>query len=245
MIDDPNVRPWLVLGAILLVNCGATAVSAWFSGHHRLRRVVTVNLILVTCFGALLGQFGPLLSNYGNAWYAAVIGAHLVILDRFGRLAASETMPACYLAVSVALLGTYPLTFVQVLPGNEIGQAVVALAQYRPQMLIASYAALGPTLAVVDIVYSWLRPRSRTVAVIAAVVVGQAVDTAIFFPIAFYELGMEIMVTAALSGLILKIPMTLAVVAAGMMASQRVTPPISRPIPQPTTPGRRHRARAS
>ena len=137
---------------------------------------------------------------------------------RFGRLAASETMPACYMAVTLVLLCTYPLSYVPVLPGDSVGQPVVQLAQLRPQILLASYAALGPTLAVIDIVYAWLRPRSRLLAAAAAAVIGQIVDSLIFFPLAFWDASVDVILIAAASGVVLKIPMTLAIAASGLFA---------------------------
>ena len=211
---------WLILVSICAISCVAVGAASWFSTPLRLRRIITINMMMVVSFGTLLGDFGGYVTNYGTAWYATVVGTQIVLLDRYGRLAAAETIPACYMAVTLALLCTFPLTFAPVLPGNDAGAAVIVLAQHRPQVLIAAYAALGPAIAVVDLVYAKLRPRSRWLAVVAAAVMSQVVDSVIFFPLAFGDLGTDFVVTAAVSGLIVKIPMTLAIAAAGLMAAR-------------------------
>ena len=209
----------LVLLAILAVEIVILSGSGWFMSRARLGRVVTIHLVMIICFGGLLGKFGPLVSNYGNVWYAAVVAAQLMLLDRYGRQAAKASLPRGWLAVSVVFAATYPLSHAAILPGNEaIGGAVVALAGHRPQIVIASYAAFGLMIETMIITYAMLRPLSRGTAPVAAAVAAQIMDSVVFFPIAFGDLGVDFVVTAMVSGAIIKIPATLVLVAVGFAA---------------------------
>lgn len=208
------MTPWLILTTFACVE-GIAIMHA--SDASMLRGLIVVNMLLISCAGALLGAFGPLITNYGNVWYAAVVAGQFLILDRYGRLAASATIPRVYAGVTLFLVCTYPLAYAPLLPGNEhLGGAVQTLAGHRPQILIASYAAFGLTMATLDLTFAAMRRWSRSGAILISVVVAQTVDTLVFFPIAFIDLGMSDMARAALAGWLIKVPLTLAIVAVGL-----------------------------
>lgn len=166
---------------LLLISDFALVSFASIIGIHYLRAFMVANILLIGLLGSKeLVMFG-FTSNIGNIFYATVILGSCLMLQLYGEREARKTIQAVgFTAIGVALL--------QVIPSTS-------------RILVASLTAF--MLAQTVLIYSW--QWFGRLRVLGSSIVAQAVDSIVFFPLAFLtQLPVIQMVDFAWQGFVLK-----------------------------------------
>ena len=191
------------LVAIFLIELAALAWYDWL-GVYALRKFVIVNMTLILLFAPKLTLFFGHESNVANLFYAAVVVAQVAIAEWGGAgLARESTRLALASVVLVAsLVGA--LAAVPAVGDQHVTDAIRTLAPQSLVTLGASLCAFAATNAALIAVVG----RARGLPILArfalAVAAAQAVDSAVFFPVAFSQHGAGAVLEMAVTGFAVK-----------------------------------------
>ena len=224
----------LGVAVMIAIECVALVVFTRYPGPYRLRSVVcSGNIVLVTLFGGMLIDFGFGVSNIGNIWYAAAVCSQCILLARHGRQAALDTLPMVYGVLLFLFSICWTLRLFPVVPGNEVFVAAVhAIADHEARLVAASFAAFAFTQFVLITVWDQTQRHGLHAipAMLIATVAAQAVDTPIFFVIAFWQqMPVETMIDAMLTGFLVKCALGAAFTPAFVAAITSPTPAVTQP----------------
>ena len=201
----------LLLLAKILAEC-AFVLFASRLGKHWLVLTVAVNLILVSIMGAKVVTFFGFETNAGNTYYAGVFLAIQLLLERYGK---GESWRAVWMGLGaivffmvMARFAVYQMTPTYLSQGAS--DAIRMLFGFIPRIAIASIiafvAAQFINITLYDALHKktgqhWLWLRS-----VAATVSGQAVDSVLFFSIAFLGvLPVGALIGVMLTGFVVKV----------------------------------------
>lgn len=166
----------------------------------RTRWLVAINMILVSVLGSKLLTVAGNTTNIANVYYATVVVAQAFIYRLYGEKAALDTIRMTYFALISAVALMYLTSLFPTVPGNEEAAFAVDIMSFSSfQIVLASFVAfmLGQTVLV-----HMLRHTNDAA---LAVFFTQAIDSIVFFPLAFYDLPVQTIITFMLSGLFFKI----------------------------------------
>lgn len=174
-------------------------------GSKRLFGTIALNLILISIFGAKLITIFGFTTNVGNVFYACVFLATHFLLERQTKKEIYQTIWFGVAAVAFfLLLSQFAVHFVSVTPGDATDNAIRTLFTLSPRVALASMVAYVFAQYVNISVYSWFKARMDGrcpwLRSNAANIVGQLVDSCIFFTIAFIDLPGNALIQAILVG---------------------------------------------
>ncbi|TSC82278.1 MAG: hypothetical protein G01um101420_442 [Parcubacteria group bacterium Gr01-1014_20] len=151
---------------------------------------IIINLILVAVFGGKLISLFGFTTNVGNIFYAAVFLGVQLTLEYYGRKDAIRSVWVSFFAVNFfVLMGQVVLGF-QVEPmSGELASALRVVFGVVPRVTIASLFGLILSQYANIYIYDFVRRRVGEARLwlrsLTAVLVGQLVDSLVFFSIAF------------------------------------------------------------
>ena len=179
-------------------------------GSNWLLGTVAINLILISVFGSLLIDLFGFVTNAGNGFYASVFLATHFLLERHGR---EMGLKVIWFGLGGLLLFTIlaQLT-IRLTPIAESQNYILAASfifDLSTRVTLASIIAYIFAQYINIYIYEWLRLKTRArhlwVRTNVANFFGQAVDSLLFFSIAFPDLAGPILVQAILIGFVVKV----------------------------------------
>ncbi len=188
--------------------CSITLLARF--GKEWLYGSILANLALITAFGAKTVAIFGYTTNSGNIFYAAVVYAIYLLIEFYGGSVARRSIwiSACSIVFFVVFA-----QFVVSLGGTsesaQADQAMHVLFQFIPRVAIASVLAFIVSQRSNIFVYESLRKRflgqKLWLRNIVGVLFSQALDSALFFSIAFWGfLPTAVLLEIMLTGFIAK-----------------------------------------
>jgi uncharacterized integral membrane protein (TIGR00697 family) len=159
-------------------------------GKQGLVGVIVVNIILVSCFGALIIPLFGFSTNAGNVFYAAIFLAAQVMTEQYGRKAALRSVWVGFGAlVLFVLMAQYTVRLVGG-PGTEQFVASIhTIFAAIPRIALASIIAYLVSQNLNVWLFSMLKKQSGKKQLwlrgLVSSSLGQLVDSVLFFSIAF------------------------------------------------------------
>ena len=171
--------------------------------------LVCLNMLAVALYGAKLVSLGGFETNATNVCYAGVVTGLLVIQERFGKNEVLLTLFLTIVTMTTFLMLQINIAALPVVPGNEQFSAALSTVAVHPLgIAIASYLAFLATVMTVLGVGAALARQPVWLRVAVSLITAQAVDSQIFFRIAFSILPSEILNHIVLNGFIVKVILT-------------------------------------
>lgn len=179
-------------------------------GQKWLLASIAVNLILVSMFGAQLISVMGFVTNIGNVFYASVFFATHLLLERVPPKKALNSIRFGAAFVLFFLVMSWLAVNMTSYAGNETFKtAFDSFSIFSPRVVFASLLAYLFAQHVNTIVYSWAKSRTKGKLLwlrsSAGHMVGQGVDSCIFFTIAFLDMPGLVLVQAIVVGWLLKV----------------------------------------
>lgn len=169
-------------GAIFLARLG----KEWLYG------LIGTCLILVSTFGGKLVEIFGFITNAGNIFYATVFVAVFILLDRFGPEEARKGIWFGFAPlVLFVILSALAASTVSTTDTKPLDTAIHTVFSFSPRVFLASVLAYFLSLYVLVWSFELVRkraPNALALRIIVASIIGQALDSVIFFSIAFMNL---------------------------------------------------------
>jgi uncharacterized integral membrane protein (TIGR00697 family) len=170
---------------------------------------IIVNLILVGIFGSKIISVVGLTTNAGNVFYACVFLATHFLLENHGRRSGLKAIwyGASFMLFFMAM-SQLSAQFIATAGGETANAAMLAL--FSPSVRLISASILGYVFAqsVNIFLYQWIGARYRGrhlwLRSNAANIVGQLVDSLLFFTIAFFDAPGPLLVQMIIGGWVVK-----------------------------------------
>ena len=168
---------------------------------------VFANMILIALFAPYLVEVGGLVTNVGTVFYAGVVASMCVVIERFGPLVARDAIPKTYIRLLMIFTACAIIERLPVVEGNEAFAAAAKLvAGHQARVVAASFIAFFLSQMVLVIAYPKIRQRfGAALAVAGGTVLCQAVDSPVFFGVAFSDSGFSAMLNLVVTGFLVKI----------------------------------------
>lgn len=211
------------LATLLLVENILLMAVSLTNGQYYVRVFLITNMMLIAAFSPKLFAVGHLVSNYGNVFYASVFCSQCITLRRFGLSCAVANMWSVLFALGAYYVLSGLLSLAPSAPEQEsLSFAVDLLTSHQFWVIAASALAfLAAQGLLLDIGHRyttwWGLPLG--------IVLGQFVDSAIFFPIAFSHLHLSQLEVVVVSGFSVKVVFAIFLMPAYFFALRRGTSP--------------------
>lgn len=213
------IKTLLALAAILLIESVLIVNASMVQGQYRVRGFMIINMMLIAAFSPKLFAVGQFVSNYGNAFYASVFCIQCLTLRRFGYEAAIANLWPVLTALATYYVLSGILGLAPAAPWPDaLSVAVNTLTMHQFSAAAASALAF---LAGQAILLDVGRRYTAWWGLPFAVVLGQFVDSAIFFPIAFVHLPVETLLNVVVLGFAAKVLFAVVLVPAYMIACRQ------------------------
>ena len=188
---------------ICFVFIAARLGTKWIFG------TIAVNLILISIFGAKLISIFGLITNAGNVFYACVFLATHFLLERRSQKQSMETIWfGSGFVIFFIILSQCAVHFVSTSPDAAVNNAIQSLFVLSPRIAIASLLAYIFAQYVNIVVYEWIKKRTSGnflwLRSLVANMLGQLVDSCLFFTIAFLDLPGASLLQAIFAGWLIK-----------------------------------------
>ena len=167
-----------------------------------LQMLTLLNMVLITLFGGVLFNWAGYTTNCGNVWYADVMLSQWLVMRRFGWRNGLRAATNTFAGLLMLLLMAAALQ--AALSKSMLDTAYGIVIDASRDFTVASFVAFWLGQGVFIAIYRATDRRSLWLCYAAAMVAAQAVDSAIFFPIAFGSFGISLL-NAALAGFAVKI----------------------------------------
>lgn len=229
----PELAGLILLSAIEIAALLIAARQAVvYRDPARLRMYVVINMVLVLLLGSYLVQIGGVTTNIASVFYAGAMFGIITKIEQYGARVGDGLIRAIWFTMSLTFLLTQIMVLFPVVHGNEdLAGAMRLIRSHNATMILASYAAVTAAIVVIIQVYRSFRSEWGPIpTALAALVIGQAVDSVVFYPLAFYSQGMNFVIVAALSGFAIKIAVGIAGLPAiaAVRYSRHFSPPPTR-----------------
>ncbi len=163
---------------------------SFFQGRRWLHASIVINLLLISVFGAKLVSVFGFTTNIGNIFYAAVFFAGQLLVEHFGREEGKRSIWLGFWSVAFfVLMGQLTLHYVPIPEAQQVSDAIATLFSFVPRVAFASLFAYLFAQSVNILLYGYLRMDRRSKIwkrSLLSSAAGQAVDSIVFFTIAFY-----------------------------------------------------------
>lgn len=191
-----QVPAMIAVEAVLMVLFGKIRQPGVF------RAFAVINMVLITIFGGVMIEIGQIATNIGCIFYASVMAAQSVIYFRAGASEAAKSVKVTLLAIVMILAATTIMDSMEWHGVSAGAYHTVLRGSY--ELAVASVAAFAISQGVLIAVLKSSKAGSLLGNYIVAVALAQALDSAIFFPLAFGALN-GVLVSVMLWGYALKI----------------------------------------
>ncbi len=202
-----NELIFLALAAIEL--CAVTLLARF--GKEWLYGSILGNLVLISIFGAQTVTVFGFTTNSGNIFYAAVVYAIYLLIEFYGGSVARRSIwiSACLLAVFV-LVTQLSVALIGATNSGVVTQALKTLFQFVPRIAVGSVVAFVMSQLANVFIYEGLRRRflgqHLWLRNIVGVTLAQAIDSALFFSIAFWGfLSGQVLLESMITGFAVKV----------------------------------------
>ncbi len=204
-------------------------------GEQGLAGLIVTNIILVSCFGALLIPLFGLTTNAGNVFYASIFLTAQVVTEHYGRRAAYRSIAVGFGAlVLFVLLAQYSIRLVGSPGSEQLANSMQTVFAGVPRIALASMVAylFSQTLNIwlFDLLRRKMHKKALWFRAIASSTVGQIVDSVLFFAIAFaYSISNNQLLEAMTVGFLVKIAISILGVpilyfSAAVIRTSRISP---------------------
>ena len=178
---------------------------------------VRINMVMISMFAPLLVGAGQFQTNIGNVFYSSVVCAQCVLLELRGPTGAQKSIPQVNMVMVILFAMCWVMGRVPTVSGNEaFVEAARTVAHHSLRVVSASFAAFFLSQQVM--IRAWVRLRRHHGPVTAAIISSftcQAVDTPVFFTVAFWgELSPSQLIEFASVGFLFKCVLAVAFVPA-------------------------------
>ena len=217
----------LAIGIMIAVESAAIVWASQSDHDGNLRMISLINMVLIILFGRALLDLGAGITNIGCICYATVVCGQCVVLVRHGIEAKRRTIGMVNWTLIWLFAGMACMDFFPVIPTNEpFREHMHTIAYWTPRIASGSFAAFF--LGQETLGRTWLLFRARhsqVTAIVLASLACQAVDTPIFFGVAFLgDMPGDQMVEAMAIGFLFKGALTIAFIPAFVLASMKFNP---------------------
>lgn len=172
---------------------------------------IVLNLVMVSLFGAkLVTRFG-LTSNAGNVFYACVFFGTQLLTEIYGKREAQKSILIGVLAIVFFMVISQLVVLTVGLPETRaVNSAIDTLFQAAPRVAAASLLAYLSSQFVSINLFSYLSERTKGKMLYLRVnltnLLGQMVDSVLFFTVAFYGiLPTPVFVQTLFAGYLIKV----------------------------------------
>ncbi|MES2023852.1 MAG: queuosine precursor transporter [Patescibacteria group bacterium] len=160
-------------------------------GKRWLHASIAINLILISVFGAKLVSVFGITTNVGNIFYAAVFLAAHILIEHYGEKEGRKSFwVGLGATVFFVLMGQLTVQFIGSSASATVNQALNTLFTFAPRIFLASISAYFFAQKFNIWFYGRLAQKSEKLPLwqrdIFSNILGQAIDSIIFFSIAFY-----------------------------------------------------------
>jgi uncharacterized integral membrane protein (TIGR00697 family) len=190
-----------LLGITILARLG----KIWLYG------AILINLVLITILGSKTVIILGVTTNTGNVFYASIIYAIYLLLEHYDKKSAIQSIWfGTTFILFFLLMNEFTVTTTGSPATRTVDEAMRTLLQSVPRVSFASIAAFIPSQYLNIYLYEFLRKRMNGARLwlrnIISLFVTEIVDSAIFFPIAFFGvLSHHTILEIMLTGFALKI----------------------------------------
>ncbi len=159
-------------------------------GMQGLVAVIVVNIILVSCFGALLIPLFGFTTNAGNVFYSVIFLAAQMMVERYGRSAASKSIWIGFSALVIfVLMAQYSIRLTAAADDGALADSMHTVFSGVPRIALASMGAYLISQHLNIWIFAFLKDkydgRHLWLRSLLSSVGGQLVDSSLFFLIAF------------------------------------------------------------
>ncbi len=177
----------------------------FFLGRRWLHAAIALNLIAISVFGAeVVHVFGGV-TNVGNIFYAAVFFAGQLLVEHYGREEGKKSIWLGFVFVLfLIIVGQTMVRYIPISDSENVARAIKALFVFTPRIALASLVAYLCSQSLNIHLYSYaskLAEKKIWVRSLTANFIGQILDSAIFFSVAFWGiLPQNILIETAVIG---------------------------------------------
>lgn len=196
-------------------------ILAWYFRYRdsNIGKISDINILMFALFSPKLAEYGPVVSNVGCIWYAAVMAGQAMICETQGRQAAWATTGKVLRTLTIVMALVTCLDAVPPVVGDPpaIEAAIDAISPRSLNTVAATYLAFCAGQMVLITLMGMLAAASPFWRILVATIFAQGVDTLVFFPIAFGSLPLRDIGHIATGGMAVKT--VLAVLFAGVIVA--------------------------
>lgn len=179
-------------------------------GRRWLYASIATNLILIGVFGAKLVELFGSVTNVGNIFYVAVFFTGQLLVEHYGKTEGKKSILIGFAgAAFFTLMGQLTIAFAPALNGSEAASILERLFEFSPRIAAASLLAYVFSQMLNIHLYSYVmakKPDLIWLRSFVASAAGQALDSIIFFTIAFAGvLAVPELAIAAITGYVVKL----------------------------------------
>ena len=167
-----------------------------------LQLLTLLNMVLITLFGGVLFNWAGYTTNCGNVWYADVMLTQWLVMRRFGWRNGLRAAANTFAGLLMLLLMAASLQ--AALSDSALDTAYGMVIDASRDFTVASFMAFWLGQGVLLSIYRAYETRPIWLCYGVAIVAAQAVDSAVFFPVAFNSFDISLL-NAALAGFAVKI----------------------------------------
>lgn len=199
-------------------------VAASSPGPYWLRKLVVVNLMMVAMFAPKLMNIGGYVTNITSIMYAGAFAIQMILLQNYGRDKAYRTIESVAFSMAALFTLSYLIyVFPAVEDGHHFSEIMAAIVKNMTHVIIASVTSfIIATVTMIEI-YSALEAKNKVLAFVAGLTAGQAIDSLLFFAVAFHDWPTSEQVEFIITGFVLKVIIGLIYVPLISCASKRIS----------------------
>jgi uncharacterized integral membrane protein (TIGR00697 family) len=171
---------------------------------------IIANLFLVGIFGAKLLIIFGYATNAGNVFYACVFLATHFLLELYGSKVAKKTIfYGLIFTVFFLIMSQFTFQFSGIKTSESVNNAIYTLFVFSPRIFFASVMAYIFAQNINIFLFEWLKTQTKGKTLWlrsnAANILGQLVDSLIFFSIAFFDSPGQLLVSTIMAGWLVKV----------------------------------------
>ena len=220
----PLAHTALASGMMIAIETALIVWAARGDTPYRLRGLTVINMLLIALFARALLDTGAGISNITNICFASIVCCQCIVLAKHGIHAQRATILMVNYSMTCMFALTYAVSQFPVVPGNEaFMRAMSEVCRWTYEIAAASFVAFFASQEALW--RCWHGYKSRFGAVLSMLLASwacQAVDTPVFFTIAFlWREPTAWIIEAAATGFMVKCGLAVAFVPAFVLATSQ------------------------
>ena len=143
--------------------------------------------MMIALFAPYLVDVFGMTTNIGCLFYAGVVASQCLVMERWGLNIAREEIATTYMRLAAVFAACAVIGVLPVVPGNEaFAESAKLIARFQTSVVIAAFIAFALSQLTLLLLYPKLRRVfGPTGALVLGMVACQAVDSPVFFTVAF------------------------------------------------------------